>query len=505
MGEAGDKKLAENECNAEERASALFDEVIVKAGWLNVTEHSTEIMISPPAVQKHIAVLCAKDLMVYKTDVRANVSQTLLEKLLALKLPFDNDDLLALLKLGNRMHEIWQGIPLELIVAAALQVSKRTPLSKEVCTELETLASTLDHLGGRIYKAASKIAKKLARQQDPDKLVVEIFPQEAWSDLVISDIRTMNDTLKGQWLALLNHATSLTGAKPSNKWLTQANEQVSPIGGAELLHRLSRWLPLIGKRGTKDVTFAEYQPDPNELICAENADLLKGLIWCCASEKADEVARLLASTAEKCFKKVAWAGPRCPKVGNACIAVLSFMDTKASIAQMSRLNSVTKSPSSKKRIEKELSKAADRSGMSTEELQEISVPNFGFTEVGRYTERVGECTAEILIKGVNSTELVWKDKNGTTLTSVPAVIKKEHADRVKLLKNLTSDVQSMLPAIRHRIESSLLQQRHWDYTSWRERYLDHPISGAMTRRLIWQINGKAAIWSQGKMGERTWR
>jgi hypothetical protein len=200
-----------------------------------------------------------------------------------------------------------------------------------------------------------------------------------WSDVAIADLNFMEATLASHWMALLDHARSVSGTQPSKKWVTRAENLLTTLTTDEFLMRVHRWLPLIGKRGTSEKTFYEHEI---ALIWPENADILKGIVWCCASIKTDDMARLVGNTAEQCFEKVKDFGPRCPKVGNACVAVLSLMNTKEAIAQISRLRSSSKSLSSKKQIEKELSKAAERSAMSVEDLQEISVSDFGFKDVG---------------------------------------------------------------------------------------------------------------------------
>jgi hypothetical protein len=104
-----------------------------------------------------------------------------------------------------------------------------------------------------------------------------------------------------------------------------------------------------------------------------------------------------------------------------------------------------------------------------------------------------------LISGARSAEVLWADSNGKALNSVPAAVKRDFADDVKKLKKVSTDIEKLLPSIRYRIESSLLQQRHWNYKAWRERYLDHPICGAFARKLLWNFNGKAGIWLDDKI------
>jgi hypothetical protein len=59
----------------------------------------------------------------------------------------------------------------------------------------------------------------------------------------------------------------------------------------------------------------------------------------------------------------------------------------------------------------------------------------------------------------------------------------------------------MLSAQRDRLDNLFVQQRSWSYDVWRERYLDHPLTGALARHLIWRFITKDtsvdAVFSNG--------
>ncbi len=79
--------------------------------------------------------------------------------------------------------------------------------------------------------------------------------------------------------------------------------------------------------------------------------------------------------------------------------------------------------------------------------------------------------------------------------------------QLKELKQAAKDIQNMLPAQRDRIESLYLQQKTWDFATWQERYLNHPLVGTLARRLLWQLeSGEGAeshhavgIWLNGQI------
>jgi hypothetical protein len=48
----------------------------------------------------------------------------------------------------------------------------------------------------------------------------------------------------------------------------------------------------------------------------------------------------------------------------------------------------------------------------------------------------------------------------------------------------------MLPAQRERLDTLFLARKNWPLSIWKERYLDHPLIGAIARRLIWSFAHK---------------
>ena len=251
-----------------------------------------------------------------------------------------------------------------------------------------------------------------------------------------------------------------------------------------------RWFPLVDRPRTRPVErWTEWQPDPNLLIQDKNADILKALVWLCAGRESAEVARALRALALSAYRKVPQVGPRCVRVGNACVWALGNMPGTEGIGQLALLKVRVKFGTAQKGIEKALDTAAERAGLPREEIEEMSVPPYGLQVVGIRRERLGEFGAELAVTGTSATELRWVRPDGKRQRSVPKPLKEHHAEELKELKAAAKDVQKMLPAQRDRIESLYLEQKSWTFPIWRERYLDHPLVGTLARRLVWRFGG----------------
>lgn len=172
----------------------------------------------------------------------------------------------------------------------------------------------------------------------------------------------------------------------------------------------------------------------------------------------------------------------------------------AGVSQLALLKIKVKFGTAQKGIEKALNAAAEKAGITSEELEEMSVPTYGLTEVGMSRADFGEFAAELLVTGTSAAEIRWLSADGKPQKSVPKSVKETYAEELKELNQAVKDIKKMLPAQRDRIENLYLEQKTWDFKTWRERYLEHPLIGTLVRRLIWRFDEMTtAIWLDGKL------
>ncbi|MGH7225287.1 MAG: DUF4132 domain-containing protein, partial [Gemmataceae bacterium] len=128
--------------------------------------------------------------------------------------------------------------------------------------------------------------------------------------------------------------------------------------------------------------------------------------------------------------------------------------------------------------------------------EELAVPTYGLETVGLRRDSFDDYQAELIVAGTTAS-LHWL-KDGKPLKSAPAAVKKTHAEEFKELQGSVKDINAMLPAQRERLDTLYLARKTWPLTIWNERYLDHPLIGALARRLIWSFAGdkrtSAGIW-----------
>jgi len=343
-----------------------------------------------------------------------------------------------------------------------------------------TLVATLRRTDIAYSRWAGSVLKPLL-QRLPDPV---LNPGEAWSDAVLTHLEAPESV--PAWTPVIQHALTATNAKPSASWLKKAAPLVQALGEEAFGAQVLSWLSLVGSVPTlsrERATFQSY--DPNATFDEYNASALRGLVWMLgALPPRDEYARALSRLVETALRKVPGLGPRSPKIANAGVYALGQQDTLFAVAQLARLKTRVTFKTTLGEIEKALTAAAGRAGLSREDLEELSVPSFGLEAGGVRTERFDDVTVTLRVRGADVT-LTWMDGRGKTVKSVPAKVKAGFAGELKELKTAVKDVAAALGAQAHRIEALVLREKRWPLAVWRERYLDHPLVGTLASRLIW--------------------
>jgi hypothetical protein len=426
----------------------------------------------------------------------------ILDRLLRRKLPFSEDHYLHLINQTSYLEQIslWALPHLGSLVSQIEKHCKGRKVSEPLDTALGRLAEALAWSG---RAAEIKLTARItALCKGPQPLPIEAG--EAWSDRALADLKAMKGTELAAWMALIGHCRAAAGGQPTSKWLDAAKRLVAAVGRAEFKRHVLTWLPLVDKRRTQVIEhWPEHLPNPNLLIIEPHADILKGVAWCTGLAEDGALARVLTDLAQSAYRKVPLIGPRAVKIGNACVTALGMMPGLDAVGQLAVLKVRVKFRPAQKGIEHGLSAAARRAGVARDELEEMSVPTYGLTDVGRLEEEFGEFTARLTVAGDGPGELLWSKLGGKPQKSVPAAVVKDHAEALKDLKTAAKDIQKMVPAQRERLDSLYRLRKCWPLTIWRERYIEHPLVGILARRLFWTFTTRrqstTGIWHGGQL------
>ncbi len=408
----------------------------------------------------------------------------LLIRLMRVRLPFTETDLARIFELvaSETIRGIWYW-PIDAYMRQMdylLNNHRNLPpqLHSSLTLVLESIKEHQNHFGHE-----TKLTQQLKKRLGGSHLTAG----EVWTDTILADLKEMNRTRQEMWEAIFLHASKIKAAKPNPTWLKNAEKLITEIGIESFQQSILTWLSSVGK-------------DRSQVMPNDNANILKGLVWFCGFYNDDEVKRLLADVALGCFYKIPQHGERSRKAGNACIHVLGNL---SAIGELTQLRLQVRNRRTKDLLSEALETAAEKAGITTTRLEEISVPTFDLTGPGILEQQMGDFTAELRIEG-NSTTLKWRKGNGSLQKSVPVAVKRNHAAELAALKRTQKNIRKMLPAQRGRIENLLFaRDQTWHVSDWQTYYLNHPLLAPIARRLIWQFEQDGeitlGIWYKDKL------
>lgn len=254
-----------------------------------------------------------------------------------------------------------------------------------------------------------RITRLLAERHPP------LNAGEPWTDLAVADLAG----LPPAWTELVRHAATATKARPDRAWEKRARSLLAEVDEREFRERALAWLALVG--GSR----MPREPDNHNHVAA------RGLVWLLSFTPAHpRTARGLGALLERALHRVPGVGPGMPKLAGACANALSAMEGEAALAELARLATRVTYKSTLKLVEAGLEARALALGLGRDEIEELAVPAYGLTEVGRRVEHLGGARAELLVDGRRA-ELRWFSAAGAPVKSVPAAVRRDHADTLK--------------------------------------------------------------------------
>lgn len=294
-------------------------------------------------------------------------------------------------------------------------------------------------------------------------------PGETWSDQALGFLATAGS----EWTELVAHAKASSSSKASKKWIAGALPLLARVG-PEFGSRIQAWFGAVGP----------------EDVGADNGDVLRGLAQLCALQPGEETAGALAELTRRGLKKGKSGRLVSSKAAKAAVLALGEMGSAEAVSALRDLGRTVKADWLRPDLEAALKAALDKAGPVEER-----VPTLGFTEVGRLSRAVGEFTG-LLEVGPQGPELKWRTPAGKLQAGVPTALSKAHKDEVQLLQGLAKQLKSLVSSQKERLESLFLRREPLSVAAWLD-LLDHPVVGALSRRLLWRVGDQVLAWQDG--------
>jgi len=314
--------------------------------------------------------------------------------------------------------------------------------------------------------------------------------EDSFADFANQHIKDLKEEDKALWYQILAKAQKASGSKPSNKFLEDNKKLLKELGTDKFKKVVCDWFDFIINLKEKEeqnqqeydgqiYTYINYQ-----FISATNQDTLKGLAWMCSHFHDQNTLRILSSLAERSYKKIPGKGPAAAALGNACLYTLYKSKGLDGIGHLSRLKLRIKQNNTQNLIENYLLEAAKEQGVSLNELEEISVDDYGLIDSKKEYEIEGY-RGLLQITAIGKTELSWYKRDGTVQKSVPTIVKEKQAAKLKKIKDIAKQIEITLTSQRDRIDRMFKVIRTLNWTHFQEYYFNHGLVSFIARKIIW--------------------
>ena len=311
-----------------------------------------------------------------------------------------------------------------------------------------------------------------------------------WSQIVFDEIKTKEEIARAGWEGLLEHCRSLEQAAPGTKWKKRARELIGVLGEAEVYAAMLRWLALGPTPGQPAEARSPIEDSPYQ----------KGVVWCLGQRDNREAALAIADFGIACLRKIPLLGAVSQKVGFSCVQALGAMECSEAVQQLTRLRVKVKYTVARRLIEKSLLQAAERSGLTVQALEDISVGNYGLDAKGEVKIDIGDASAIVRLDEDGQAGVAWQNADGKLVKSAPSHVKKAFPKEVRSVATLAKELEQVYFAQRTRLESSFLLPSGMPLAHWRQYFIEHPLLGFLGRKLIWVFRNdqgweRSGIWS----------
>ncbi|EDP97204.1 DUF4132 domain-containing protein [Kordia algicida OT-1] len=353
-----------------------------------------------------------------------------------------------------------------------------------------------DHYWGvDLEKVATKLKKILFEDQNTDgKTLPYVHTNDRFGEMFNPKIITIDENLRDHFYQLCHLFSKATSGKPSQRFLKNTSKIIDEIGIAKYKTTVHPWLEFVIQLKEIEKTVQNtysgrvYEYTYYEFLHEKSTAFLKGLVWSLAKFHDTATLNLIAKLAERCYKKIPGVGPAAAGIGNACIYVLGNTKGLEGISHLSRLKLKIKQNNTRKLIEKYIEAASTKLGVSSSEIEELSIPHFGLTN-GAKTIAFDDYTLEITIQELGKVNLIWRKPDGKQQKTTPAFVKNsaKHAHTLKKAKSDVAQIKKYLTAQRDRIDRLYLDDRIWTYENFTKHYLDHGLVSFIAKRLLWQF------------------
>lgn len=451
------------------------------------------------------------------------VYESLMALVIRNKMEFTDNELLSLMTLYKTNCYSYKNFSSWPIGHTVIQFEKQVKtkgLSEEFKTGIQEILKWKEFSSGSGYwdsdleKASLKLRNLVVDKDDPNQSIpaYELNSKDPFGVFANNYLKGLDDKTRDGMYQMLPLSAACSGSKPTKKFQTASKEIVDQIGTQKYKEIAQDWMEFVVNLKTEETQSThnysgnEYTYSHYMFLYEKNSTLLKGIVWSLLQFHDTKTLQLLAQLAERSFQKIPGVGPSAAGLGNACIYCLAFTKGLEGVSHLSRLKLKIAQNNTKKLIQKYIEEISEKRGISSAEIEEMAVPEFGLID-GKLETAFDDYKLVLSIEKVGKTTLQWYKPDGATQKSVPAFVKStaKYSDKLKKIRALNKQVQKYSTAQRDRIDRSYIQKREWTYENYLKYYHNHGLVSSISKKLIWVFEEgdkkTSAIWNKDQWQE----
>lgn len=182
----------------------------------------------------------------------------------------------------------------------------------------------------------------------------------------------------------------------------------------------------------------------------------------------------------------------------ALLEVLAWINDPLAIQLLLSLGNRFRTKGIRVRAAEIVQEIAEREGWTMDELADRTIPDAGFArETDEDGQPIGDRAELVLDYGSRTFSVILGDQleavitrdDGKTVKSLPAAAKNDDPDLVKVAKKEFSAAKKTIKEVvkgqADRLYEATCTQRVWSAVEWKRYLVDHPVMGALCRRVVW--------------------
>jgi hypothetical protein len=320
---------------------------------------------------------------------------------------------------------------------------------------------------------------------------------DSWVENIRNDLAVLQAEEQRLWQELLLHCSRAVNSSPGRAWVKKSRSLVEQIGYKQVQHFLESWLSrVVVWDVARNKSLTRLEPS--------YASLLKGLLWLGGAISDLNSLGFLTELTRRIYQSLPREKTR--KFGHALLWSLSQMPMPHNLQAIEHIRLACRHNQIQKQILQFHKQFAAENGLSFAKIHELSLANYAnFSSIGSYQQVIEGYTIKLQLHKDYFYQSYF-NANGEEIAGLPEAIRRSVAFKEfqRLQKLIQLDYTEQL----WRIEQFYRSPLEWSFTEWRQRYLNHPLVGAIARRLIWRFqhpDGSAtnAIWHKDHLVTHT--